>query len=377
MKRLIWLACLAASAALAGCGPDEPAAAGAGSGATPVTVETAAQRRVEVLERSVARLEAPATPAVAAETAGRVVAIHADAGTPVQTGAVLAELDDEVQRNTLRAARANAERLQVLLENQQRTVARLEDLMSRNLAAESSLDDAVAQQSALKAQLDEAQARLADAERNLQQIRVRSPVDGVVQTRRISVGDFVAIGQALFDVVSAERLRAIAPYPETSADALRVGQTAYVAPVRAPRERITAAVTELRPGIGPLSRSVDLIVEFDNPNRWRPGGSVTVDVVIDVREDSLTVPGESVVRRPAGTVVYVFEDGVARQRRVETGVQSEGWIEILAGLEPGDRVIRSGAGFLTDGAPVQVAPGAEANDEDEADPAADERQAAQ
>lgn len=355
MNRLTLAACLASAALLAACGPDEPAAAGAGPNATPVTAETVTRRRVEALERSVARLEAPATPAVAAETAARVVAIHADAGTAVQAGDVLAELDDEVQRNNLRAARANAERLQVLLENQRRTVSRQQDLMQRNLTAESSLDDAVAQQSALEAQLDEAQAQLADAERNLQQTRVRSPVDGIVQTRRISIGDFVAIGQPLFDVVAADRLRAIAPYPETSADALRVGQTAYVAPVRQPDQRITAAVTELRPGIGPLSRSVDLIIEFDNPDGWRPGASVTVDVVTDARENALTVPSESVVRRPAGTVVYVLEDGTARQRRVETGVQAEDWTEIRSGLQPGERVIRSGAGFMTDGAPVQAA----------------------
>lgn len=355
MKAVTYLAGLVALAVLAGCGPDEPAADSGVRGSTPVTAEPVQQRPVEVLERSVARLEAPGTPAVAAETTGRVVAIHADAGATVETGEVLAELDDEVQRNNLRAAAANAERLEVLLENQQRTVVRIEDLVQRNLGAESALDDAVAQRAALKAQLDEARARQADAARSLQQTRVRSPVAGMVQTRRISVGDFVTIGQPLFDIVAAKRLRAIAPYPETSADALQVGQTAYVAPVRAPGQRITAKVTELRPGIGPLSRSVDAIIEFDNPDHWRPGGSVTVEIVVDAREDSLTVPAESVVRRPAGTVVYVVEDGTARQRAVATGVQSNDWIEILDGLQPGERVIRSGAGFMTDGAAVKVA----------------------
>jgi multidrug efflux pump subunit AcrA (membrane-fusion protein) len=90
---------------------------------------------------------------------------------------------------------------------------------------------------------------------------------------------------------------------------------------------------------------------------------VTVDVVVDARDDSLTVPAESVVRRPAGTVTYVLEDGTARERTVETGVQSGDWIEILSGLAAGERVIRSGAGFMTDGAPVQVASGDETGDE--------------
>jgi RND family efflux transporter MFP subunit len=125
--------------------------------------------------------------------------------------------------------------------------------------------------------------------------------------------------------------------------------------VRSAGERIVAEVTELRPGIGPLSRSVDAIIEFDNPGGWRPGGAVTVEVVTDTRDGSLTVPSESLVRRPAGSVVYVTQGGTARQRIVTVGVQSEDWVEILEGLSGGERVIRSGAGFLTDGAPVQVA----------------------
>jgi membrane fusion protein (multidrug efflux system) len=354
MRTPLFVAGLLAMIVLAACDSEAPAAAPQGSRATPVTAQAVSRQRVEVLERSVGRLEAPSTPSVAAETSARVVAVHVDAGSPVQAGQPLADLDSEVQRNNDTAARANVDRLQVLLENQGRTVERIRDLVQRELAAESSLDDAVAQQSALKAQLDEARARLADAKYNLQHTQVLSPIDGIVQTRRVSVGDFVSVGQPLFELVAADRLRAIVPYPETSASSLAEGQVAYIAPVRAPQQRITAAVTELRPGIGALSRSVDVIVEFDNPGGWRPGGSVTVDIVVDTREDSLTVPSECVVRRPAGTVVYVVEDGTARQRVVTTGVQSDDWTEILDGLEPREQVIRSGAGFMTDGAKVEV-----------------------
>lgn len=330
--------------------------------ATPVTVVAAAERRVEVLERSVGRLEAPGAPAVAAETAGRVEAVQVDAGYSVETGDLLALLDDEVQVNTQRAARANVERLEALLDNQQRTVARIEDLVGRKLAAESALDDASSQLAALQAQLDEARARLDDAERNLRQVRVLSPVSGIVQARRISVGDFVSVGQPLFDIVVTDRLQAIAPFPETIGNRLHAGQLAYVAPVRATpdasslagADSIETAITELRPQIGAGSRSVQAILEFDNPGGWRAGGSVTVAVVVDARERSVSVPPESIVRRPAGTVVYVVEDGVARQRVVEVGVQSETWVEILRGLGAGETVVSSGAGFLSDGTAVDA-----------------------
>lgn len=321
---------------------------------TPVTVAAAQSRRVEVLERSVGRLEAPGTPAVAAETAGRVIIIHADAGQTVGEGELLAQLDDEVQRNALRLAQAGVERIEPLLANQERTVSRARDLLRRDLAPQNALDEAEAQYATLEAQLAEARARLDVAERNLEQTRIRSPVSGVVQNRLISVGDYVNIGEPLFDIVVGERLRAVAPYPETVTDRLAVGQKAYVSPVRAPAETIETTIAELRPQIGRGSRSVDVILEFDNPGQWRPGASVTVEAVVATREHSVTVPSVSVVRRPAGTVVYVIEDGVARQRTVETGVQADTWVEILQGVVAGEQVARSGAGFLTDAAPVEV-----------------------
>lgn len=362
MKTVPLILALAAALVLSACDAAGTGDAPAARPATPVAVVAAAARRVEVLERSVGRLEAPGAPAVAAETAGRVEAVQVDAGYTVKTGDLLALLDDEVQINTQRAAQANVERLEALLDNQQRTVARIEDLVGRKLAAESALDDASSQLAALQAQLSEARARLDDAERNLRQVRVLSPVSGTVQARRVSVGDYVSVGQPLFDIVVTDRLQAIAPFPETIGNRLQAGQMAHVAPIRAAPdgsslagvESIETAITELRPQIGAGSRSVQAILEFDNPGGWRAGGSVTVAVVVDARERSVSVPPESVVRRPAGTVVYVVEDGVARQRVVAVGVQSETWVEILEGLRVGETVVSSGAGFLSDQTAVEA-----------------------
>jgi RND family efflux transporter MFP subunit len=359
MKPILLISVLAAVLLLAACDSADTSGAPATRPAAPVGIALAAARPVEVLERSIGRLDAPGAPAVAAETAGRVEAVHVDAGYTVKAGDLLAQLDDEVQRNTQRAAAANAERLAALLDNQQRTVARIEDLVGRNLAAESALDDASSQLAALKAQLDEARARADDAERNLRQTRILSPVSGVIQARRVSVGDFVSVGQPLFDIVVADRLQAIAPFPETVGGSLRVGQKAYVAPVRAPDDSIDAAITELRPRIGAGSRSVDAILEFANPGAWRAGGSVTIAVVVDARPRSVTVPSESIVRRPAGTVVYVAEEGTARQRVVGLGVQTEDWVEVLEGLAVGEPVVTSGAGFLTDGTAIDARQAAE------------------
>ena len=354
MKSISASVALVLVALLTGCNSQDSQSTTTARVATPVTAVAISQRRVEVLERSVARLEAPQAPVVAAETSGRVTQVLVDAGSEVKVGDTLANLDGEAQRHGGQAARANAEKLKALLANQERAVTRLEDLVRRELAAESALDDATSQRAALKAQLDEARAQADEADRNLGQTRISSPVTGIIQSRRISVGDFVAVGQPLFDLVVTQRLQAIAPFPETIGSSLRVGQKAYVAPVRSPSESIETTITELRPQIGLSSRAMDVIIEFENPGGWRPGSSVTVEVVVDARENSMTVPPESIVRRPAGIVVYTVEDGVARQNAVELGVQSADWVEILRGLQAGATVVRNGAGFMTDGAAIDV-----------------------
>lgn len=349
-------------ATLSGCGgPDEASVAPATTRTVPVLTAVVTAQPVEVIEQSLGRLEAPRIPAVAAETTGQVRSISVDAGDRVEQGAVLAVLDDEAQRLAVESARATVARLEVLLENQERTVQRLQQLSREQSVAQSMLDDAVAQARALRAQVAEATARARESERALAKTRVESPITGIVQAKLVSVGDFVTPGQAMFDVVAHDRLRAYLPFPETLAGRIRPGQevaltlptldTADSAPVR-------ANVNEIRPMVGTGSSAIEAIVEIENPGNWMPGASVRGRVVLERRDAGLVVPEAAVIQRPAGDVVYVVTDGIAHQRTVRTGVRRDGWAEIVDGLAAGETVATEGAGFLTDGTAVRARDGA-------------------
>ncbi len=338
-----------------GCGREDNE--GPSERPTAVTATWPEWREVERLEMSVGRLEALAVPTVAAETSGRLVRIHRDAGAEVSVGDLLAELDAETQRIDVRSASAELRRLEALLENQQRQVVRLQNLAERQSVAREQLDEAETQVESLSAQLDEARSRLETAEFNLSRTRIESPVSGRIQRRLVSSGDFVSPGRELFELVAADALRAILPLPERLQDEISIGQRVRLSIPSRPDDRVEARVSEFRPMISGDARSIELIVELENPGSWRSGGSVTGRIVVEQRE-GLVIPPGALVRRPAGDVVYVLAgDDRAVEREVTVGLRHPEWIEISSGLKEDEAVVLDGAGFLSDGALLDLQDG--------------------
>ena len=155
-------------------------------------------------------------------------------------------------------------------------------------------------------------------------------------------------------MVSTKRLRAILPYPETSASQIRRGQPVRLTSPQSPGLVVSGSVEDIRPVVSAGSRAVDVIVRFDNDGRLLAGGTINGSVLIDRRDKAVLVPEQSVVLRPAGSVVYVVADGKAQQRVVATGARKGGMIEITRGLQGGETLALDGAGFLSDGAAVTI-----------------------
>jgi RND family efflux transporter MFP subunit len=320
---------------------------------TPVTVTEVARDAVRVYEATLGSVVAKQAPTVAAEVAARVVRVHVDEGDSVEAGQVLAELDDGDFLLARDRAGAEIQRLTALIENQQRQLERSQRLRGEGFVGESDLDSLETELRALRQQLSATRTQFAQAERNLARTRVTAPVAGQVETRQVDEGDWAGVGEPLFRITAESVLRAHLPFPEHVAELLRPGLVVELRSPAAPDAPVEGKLLELRPSLG-SSRAATAIVEFENPGGWRPGASVDAAVVITERPEGLLVPEISVVQRPAGQVVYVVEDDRVSQRLVRVGVRQNGMIEILEGLAPGTRVVADGAGFLTDGARIQV-----------------------
>lgn len=354
--RLAWLALLLPMwIAGAGCGDKTNGSAKpAAAKGTLITITEAKQMRFEVVEETIGTVESPINPTVTAEVAGRVTRVLARAGAAVKKGALLAIIDAENLKLTRRSAAAEVARIKALLGNQNAIVERNKELVKSNFISQNALEESIAQQRALTEQLDSARSQFARVESDLVKTRVVSPLDGKVDVPIVSEGDYVGVGTPMVSLVSTRILNVYLPFPELVAPQIRVGLPVRISAPSVSAAPVETTIAELKPGVGASTRAVNAIVHLRDLPGWRPGASVNASVVLDVRTAAVVVPEQSIVLRPAGTVVYVITGSKAAQRIVGTGSKRDGLIEVTTGLQPGEIVALDGAGFLSDGAMVTV-----------------------
>jgi RND family efflux transporter MFP subunit len=342
---------------LGACGK-KPEEKKSGPPPTLITVTQVRSGAFEVTEDTLGTLEAVNDPKIGAEVAGKVAKVLAFAGKPVKRGETLAVIDATDLALQSRAEQAEVKRLEALLAQQDRLVERQQSLVSKGFLSHNAADDAKAQRAAIAEQLAAAQARASLGQRSVGKTTVVAPFDGVIESHAIAAGDYVKVGDPLFQLVSNRRLRAHLPFPESAAPRLSRGQAVRLTSPQLPGKVFEARIADIRPAIAEGSRALDVIVEVDSDGTLKSGGTVNASVQIAAKEAALVVPEQSVVLRPAGKVVYaVVEDEgkkKAQQRIVQAGAKKGGVIEILGGIKEGETVAVDGAGFLTHGAAVAV-----------------------
>ena len=316
-------------------------------GPPPASVELRAVERRAMPEEAgaVGTLVSNETVMLRPEVAGRIAAIHFREGAPVRRGAVLVELDAAIQEAELLQARANL----TLAEANARRAA---DLHARRFVSQSALDDTASK-------LEVARAALALAEARRERMRIRAPFDGVVGIRRVAVGDYVKEGADLVNLEDIARLKVDFRLPELLLERLSVGQPLSVHSDALPGEGFAARIEAIDPRIDEQGRAVVLRAVLANPGgRLRPGLFARVRLTLAERPERLVVPEEALVPGAGGDgqAVFRIEDGRARRVTVTPGARRDAWIEIVAGLSDGDRVVVAGHHKLRDGAPVKPVP---------------------
>lgn len=324
--------------------------------ATLVTVTKVSNQGLETTQVAIGTLEGLISPIVAAEVSARVLKFYVVAGEQVKQGQLIATLDASDFGMQRSEQQAEIGRIQALMDNQAKTVARNQILVNKNFISKNAVDNDISQQKVLQQQLAAARARAGSINHDSNKTRVVAPVSGVVEKRMVSQGEFVRVGDPLVQIVSRQKLRAHLPFPEQTAALFKAGlKVRLITPTS--DKAVKTIIHELKPMVTEGSRSIDIIADIaDGAPGWQPGASVTGTVVLAENAAAMMIPEQSLVLRPAGEVVYVVRDNLAYQAIVKTGQRQNGLIEVVDGLQENDVIVVDGAGFLTDKTPVKIAP---------------------
>ena len=173
-------------------------------------------------------------------------------------------------------------------------------------------------------------------------LTLRAPASGVVLERRVTEGQAFGAGEALYTLADLSRVWVDVDVRESDAAALRVGTGADIEIAGYPGQQIKGHVAFVYPTADPATRTVRARVEVSNGDgRLRPGAYVTTRLSTPMRR-ALTVPASAVVRTGERALVFVdMGGGRLMPHDVETGRIAGELVEVLAGLEPGQRVVTS------------------------------------
>ncbi|MDI9571275.1 MAG: efflux RND transporter periplasmic adaptor subunit [Pseudomonadota bacterium] len=319
------------------------------------------------------KIDAVTTVIVGAQTSGMIKAIHVDYNSPVKRGQVLAQIDPatfaarvEQARANLMLARANLEKAEATLQDAQRTRNRYETLFARNLVARSDLDTALtsmetaqAQVSASRAQVEQARANLKQTEIDLAYTTIRSPVDGMVISRNVDIGQTVAASfqtPTLFNIAQdLTKMQVKTSVDEADIGRIREGQPVEFTVDAFPEMVFRGDVSEVRNAPTTVSNVVtyEVIVRVDNPEmKLKPGMTANVSIIIDHRQGVLRVPSAALrfrmpsqggKREQGGTKemqLWVLAGEKPRRLSVRTGITDGSYTEITdGGLRVGQEVI--------------------------------------
>lgn len=293
---------------------------------------------------------------LAAEVDGRVTELVVEEGSAIAADEPILLLDPAKRKLELDSAKARLAEAVAQVENDRRQLARQQELFEKRIASQSSLDDAETKLRLAEAKLNAARAALGVERRALREATVRAPFDGLVVERKVSLGEYVRMGEPLVEVVSLNPIEVEFRVAEVDSSFVRLGQTVDVTVAPYPERHFRATVTVISPTIDPGTRTLRVKAALDNEEGLlRPGLFARADLGLSTREGVALVPSEAVLQRVDGSVVFLLEDGKrVRRRKVEIASFQEGNVAIEEGLAEGDEIVVRGQVDLVDGQSVRV-----------------------
>ncbi len=267
--------------------------------------------------------------------------------TLYEAGAVSKSEFDQVTFS-YKQAKANVEAIESQIEQTKKTYESTKNNVVEESQRSADIGIAQAQVSASTADL-----AVSNASKNLKDVTPTSPISGIVSLKNVTKDQMVSTGTVAYQVSNIDKVVATINVTENIINLLSMGQEVQVS-VGAVDKTVTGTITEINLVANQTSTYPVKITIDNSDNVIKPGMFCAVEIVSESANSAIVLPREAVLRNMDEYYVYVVNDGVTVMKNVEVGIDTGKEIEIISGLQSGDKVITEGQTYVSDNETVNV-----------------------
>ncbi|WP_276497218.1 efflux RND transporter periplasmic adaptor subunit [Pontibacter litorisediminis] len=275
------------------------------------------------------------------ETQGQITKVLKRKGDKVKAGELLVQVESNTMAADLATAQTNAEKAK-------RDLERFENLAEGDAITKRQLEEA-------RLAAKSTQAQLVAARQRLTKTRITAPISGEINEIYVEVGSYLNPGTKLYDIVNVDKLKLKVKASESEVLLINKGDKVTVKANAGAGQEYEGIVTAIAAQADPTLK-FDVEVEVQNAanNNLRAGMYGTAYFEVADQRDAMLLPREAIVGSIQNPSVYVVNNGVANTRKVKVGVVTQDKVEVLEGVQPGEKVVQSGQINLREGIKVSV-----------------------
>ncbi len=362
----------------------------------PVKVDTARIGELIITLKSPGEAVTNRMVTVKSEVAGVVKNLHVEDGQHVKEGDLLMELDERQFR--LELERAQADRLsklsELLLEKQfagseavgeesemdtirkaKQEYEKAQELHQKGMISDAEYEEAYKTyelaliesgekkeevRSAMKG-LTQAEIQVKTAQMNLEKTKIKAPFSGIITDVQVSPQEHITSGRDLFILVNISRIQVHAKVLESEIGKMREGREVTLRFSAYPDRVFKGEVKSISPIVNPEDKTCKVIIDVANPEEEiKPGMHAEVEIAAEIHKDKLLIPQDAVLDRGGRKLAFVVEDGLAKWRYIQLGLENDEYAEVLPsdregeGIKEGETVIVDGHFTLAHDARVRI-----------------------
>jgi membrane fusion protein, multidrug efflux system len=278
---------------------------------------------------------------IASEAQGTITSLNAELGQEKSKGSIIAAIDDKLKKLAVQ----KAQNLKVKLG---KDLERNKNLFNGGSLTQQQLDEA-------QNSYDDAVIQLEQAEKELANATIKSPINGIITKKQVEEGEYINIGNPIATIVDISRLKIKLNVSEANVYQLKQGDKAITTTDIYPGVTFEGNISFISSqGDDSHNYPVEIVISNNSKYPLKSGTFANVTIKLPVAGEALYIPRESLLGSITEAEVYVAENNKAKRRKIVAGNGNDKYIKVISGLKEGEEVIVNGLINLSENKAIKI-----------------------